>query len=369
MALSGPDFHQTAMRRALDLAERGRGSTSPNPVVGAVLAKGGRILAEGFHTGFGGPHAEVEALRRAGSRAKGASLYVTLEPCSTFGKTPPCTRRIAESGIREVRVACRDPNPAHGGRGITALRKTGVRVSVGLLAAAAEKQNEIFSKWIATRLPFVSLKMAETLDGKIAGENGVSRWITGRPARACVHRLRARHAAVLVGKNTVLMDHPRLHVRIAGARQPLRVVIDPRLEIPLAYEVFKPRDGKILVAACESHCRRKFLQYRKKGVGLLGVRERKRGELDLRDLLQMLGRMEIDSVLVEGGGETAARFLDEKLVDKIYFFIAPKILGGRDAKTAVEGCARPLRRAVAIRDREVKFMGEDLLVTGYPVYS
>ncbi len=361
--------HIPWMQRALELAEKGRGRTYPNPLVGAVVVKNEKMISEGYHAIFGGPHAEVEALKRAGSRAQGATLYVTLEPCSTFGKTPPCTRLVLEKKIRRVIVACPDPNPLHAGRGIKELRAHGVEVIPGVLSKEAAIQNEVFLKWLKTGLPFVALKMAETLDGKIAAVGGSSRWITGKKARQAVHRLRAVHQAVLVGKNTALQDNPRLNVNIQNAPQPVRVILDPRLEVPLSFNIFKPSDRKVIVVTTENTFKKKFPVYDRKNIGLLAVRSAN-GRLDLKDLLLKLGKMGMASLLVEGGGEIAAWLLGKKLVDKIYFFVAPKILGGRDATTPVEGPGiRNLDHAIEIKNMKISNAGEDFLFEGYPCYA
>lgn len=353
----------------MQLAEKGRGRTHPNPLVGALLVRNGRVISEGYHAYFGGPHAEVEAIRKAGSKAAGATLYVTLEPCSTFGKTPPCTRLMTERKIRHLVMAVKDPNSLHKGRAIHELRKNHVRVTTGVLEKEAARQNEVFFKWVTTGLPFVTLKMAETLDGKIATVKGYSRWITGEKSREYVHRLRSVHQAILVGKDTVLLDNPRLNVNLNGASQPVRIVVDPHLEVPLTHHVVRSPDRKVLMATDFSSFRKRFSTYDRLNIALLAV-ESKNGKLILRDLLSKLGRMGIASVLVEGGGETAACFLEEKLVDRVFFFLAPKILGGRQAKTSVEGEGiRTLNRAIPIRDMKVSLIGEDFLVTGYPVWS
>jgi diaminohydroxyphosphoribosylaminopyrimidine deaminase/5-amino-6-(5-phosphoribosylamino)uracil reductase len=354
------------MERALLLAEKGRGWTDPNPVVGAVVVRAGKIVGEGYHRVFGGPHAEVEALEQAGSRAAGATLYVSLEPCCTYGKTPPCTRLIIEKKIRRVVAASPDPNPAHAGRALRELAKKGIGVETGLLGEEALRQNEIFRKWISTRRPFVALKMAQTLDGKIATEKGRSRWISGPLSRALVHRLRSIHQAVLVGTRTVSHDDPRLNVNLEGGRQPVRIVLDPRLKIDFKKNVLNAPDRQAIVVTAEERFRAAYPRYDRKGIGLLGVPS-KRGRLNLGRLLERVGAMGISSILVEGGGETAAAFLQEKLVDKIYFFIAPKFLGGRRAVTSVEGeGVQNLDEAVKIRDFSFAKIGEDFLVTGYP---
>ncbi len=356
------------MGKALQLAERGCGKTYPNPVVGALLVKNGRVVSEGYHTAFGRPHAEVEAIRKAGRQAKGSTLYVTLEPCSTFGKTPPCTRLIIEKEISHVVMAVSDPNPAHKGKGIRELQKNRIRVTANVLKKEAIRQNEVFFKWMTTGLPFVSLKMAETLDGKIATPRSESRWITGEKSRAFVQRLRSIHQAVLVGKHTALRDNPRLNVRIQNAFQPIKIILDPRLEVPLTHRIFQSRDRKVMVITTLSSFKAKFSTYDRHDIGLLWV-DSKNGKMNLRDLLTKLSRMGIASLLIEGGGETAAYFLEAELVDKLYFFLAPKILGGRDAKTPVEGRGiQNLNEAIRIHGMKVSSVGGDFLITGYPVY-
>lgn len=351
------------------LAEKGRGRTYPNPLVGAVVVKNNRLVSGGCHAFFGGPHAEVVALRRAGSGARGGTLYVTLEPCLSFGKTPPCTRLIAEKKIRRVVVASSDPNPVHAGRGIKELRARGIEVVTGVLSKEAAVQNEVFFKWVTKGLPFVSLKMAESLDGKIAAVGGASRWITGEKARAFVHHLRATHQAVLVGKRTALIDNPRLNTNIKNSPQPVRIVLDPKLEVPLNANIFKAEDKKVIVVTAQSSFKKKFSVYDRNGIGLLAVPSSE-GKLDLKDLLVKLAKMGLASVLVEGGGETAAWLLERGLVDKIYFFVAPKIVGGRTAVTAVEGTGvRDLGSAIQIKNIKVSNIGGDYLFEGYPAYG
>lgn len=356
------------MRQALALAEKGRGRTAPNPLVGAVLVKNGKIIARGYHARCGGPHAEAEVLRKAGKKARGAVLYVTLSPCASFGKTPPCAAAIIAAGIKEVCIALPDPNPAQKAA-LQALRKAGIKIRAGILRQEARAQNEIFCKWISNGKPFVTLKIAETLDGKIATAKGNSRWITGPQARRRVHFLRAEHQAVLVGKNTVLKDNPYLNVREPGLPQPWRIVLDQRLEIPLTRKVFKQTDQKTLVVCGLPAFKKKYRQYDQRGIGLLAVAETKTG-LDLSALLNKLAAMNITSLLVEGGGETVASFLRARLVDKVLFFIAPKIMGGRQAISSVGGAGiENLDKTVKISRARVEKIGEDFLFTGYPVYS
>ena len=352
------------MKRALLLAERGRGFASPNPVVGACIARDKTLISEGYHACFGGSHAEAEVIRKAGRRAKGATLYVTLEPCSTWGKTPPCTRAIEESGIKRVVVAIVDPNPKHAGRSIRFLKRKGISVRLGVLKREAEEQNQSFRKWILSGKPFVILKMAESLDGKIASSSGDSRWITGSSARKLVHTLRSRADGIAVGKNTVLRDNPSLTVRYVKSRwQPWCFVLDSRGELNSSQAIFRGHRPTVVVCG-ERAFKKTTGKFRNSKAIILPIPE-KNGKLNLSIFLTKLGRLGITSLLVEGGGEVAASFLEERLVDQIYFFIAPKIIGGRDAKTSVEGEGiQRMRDAVVLRNRKVYSLGDDIVIEG-----
>ncbi len=352
------------MRIALGLARKGEGETNPNPIVGAVVVKDGHIVGEGDHHSFGGPHAEVFALDEAGDAARGATLYVTLEPCSHHGKTPPCTERIIAAKIARVIIACRDPNPLVDGHGIEKMRAAGIEVTEGVLEEEARRANEIFFKFITTGRPFVQLKLAESLDGKIATRTGDAKWISGADSRAEVHRLRRRFAAVLVGVGTVVSDDPRLTVRHVVGRDPLRIVLDGRGRIPLAATLLREEGRTIVVTATMA---------REKEEALLSLGTEvwrppgNEGNIDLSAFLQRLGEENIDSLLVEGGGETAAAFLEASLVDKVAFFIAPILIGGRDAIPTIGGAgAEQVSEALHLKRVEIERIGEDLLVTGYP---
>ncbi|MBI4395173.1 MAG: bifunctional diaminohydroxyphosphoribosylaminopyrimidine deaminase/5-amino-6-(5-phosphoribosylamino)uracil reductase RibD [Candidatus Omnitrophica bacterium] len=353
------------MKRALQLAEKGRGWASPNPVAGVCLVKNNHLISEGFHAAFGKPHAETEAIRKAGSHAKGATMYVTLEPCSTYGKTPPCTEAISKARINRVVVGAIDPNPKHQGRGISILKKHGIRVQTGVLRKEVEIQNEAFFKWIRTGFPFVILKMAQSLDGKIASRTGESRWISGSEAREWVHHLRASVDAILVGKNTVLKDDPRLTVRNGRKiKEPWRIILDTKGEVSIQARVFKS-SGPIMLVCSEKAFECVLKKFRRTKVMLLPLRIRD-GKLDLTQLLQKLGALGITSLLVEGGGEVAWSFLRSKLMDKIEWVIAPKIIGGREAITSVEGKGFvSLSRALPIYSTRMVKLGEDFLLEGY----
>ncbi len=352
------------MRIALDLARKGEGEVNPNPLVGAVVVRNREIVGQGYHHSFGGPHAEVFALDEAGDMASGATLYVTLEPCSHHGKTPPCTERIIAAKIARVIIACRDPNPLVNGHGIERMRAAGIEVTEGVLEEEARRANEIFFKFITTGRPFVQLKLAESLDGKIATRTGDAKWISGADSRTEVHRLRRRFAAVLVGVGTVIADDPRLTVRHVAGKDPLRIVLDGHGRIPLATTILREEERMIVVTATMA---------REKEEALLSLGAevwhlpRKEGDIDLSAFLQRLGEENIDSLLVEGGGETTAAFLEADLVDKVAFFIAPILIGGRAATPAIGGTGvEQVSEAQHLRQIEIERIGEDLLVTGYP---
>ncbi len=362
--------HLFWMRCALRLAARGRYQTSPNPMVGACVVKSGKLIAEGFHQVYGGDHAEVIALKRAGKKARGAALYVTLEPCSTWGKTPPCAGAILESGIKEVIVGALDPNPRHRGRGVEVLRKAGVKVVSGILADEVKIQNQAFFKWVSSRTPFVSLKMAQSLDGKIATHTGHSRWITSKPARQWVHQLRAEQDAILVGTGTLKNDNPLLSPRSNGLKlregRPWRVVLDPRFEISPKARVFQGNQLTILAVSEKIVRSKRLAKKNAPSCMVLPVRE-KNGRLELKDLLRKLASLGVAKLLVEGGGELTWSFFSEKLADKFFWLIAPKFIGGRDAKTSVEGDGVPFAdKAFASRIEKCSRIGDDLLIEGRP---
>ena len=355
------------MRMALRLAMKAKGRTSPNPMVGAVVVKGGKIIGRGYHRRAGEPHAEAIALKKAGGAATGATLYVTLEPCShTDKRTPPCAPLVIASGVRRVVVALIDPNPRVSGRGIKALKSAGIEVTTGVLDAEAKKMNEAFIKHITRGVPFVTLKIAQTLDGKIATSSGVSKWITGEKAREEAHRLRDSHDAILVGINTVLSDDPSLTTRIPGGRDPARVIVDSRLRIPLnASVVTQSSPAKTMVATLAGAPKSKIKKLEDAGVDVLMIK-RVHGRVDLRDLMKRLGKRDIMSVLIEGGAEINASALKAGLVDKVVMFLAPLLMTGTDSLCSIGG-ASPAKLSQALKLLEVtaEFIGNDLMVTGY----
>lgn len=331
------------MRLALKLARRGLGRTSPNPMVGAVVTRGGRVLGQGWHHRAGGAHAEIEAFeaaRASGHSLSGATLYVTLEPCSTTGRTPPCTEAIIEAGIRRVVVAATDPNPAHAGRGFEMLRQAGIKVDSGLLASEAEQLNWAFNHWVVQRVPWVTVKAAMTLDGKLADARGRSQWITGERARAYAMRLRLAHDAVLVGVRTVLADNPALTLRLPAARQRLhpwrRIILDSQARTPPTAKVLDetPHAQTLIVTGPRAPRRRVETLARRAEVWCAPEND---SGLDLAWLLRELGRREVTALLVEGGGEVEASFLWGGLTQRIAFLYAPKILGGGASLRAVAG--------------------------------
>ena len=354
------------MREALRIARNAEGRTSPNPLVGAVIVRDGSIVAEGWHRKAGTPHAEVHALRMAGDLAKGATLYVTLEPCAHVGRTGPCAVAVRDAGIRRVVVAMSDPNPLVAGKGIQILRDAGVEVTVGVCEAEARQLNEVFLHWITTGQPFVVLKTAMTLDGKIATAAGASKWITGEAARLRVHELRDRYDAILAGIGTALADDPSLTTRLPDrtGKNPVRIIVDSNARLPLTSNVVTDGQAQTIVAVTEAAPEERVAALRAHGVDVLTCGTG--SHVDLVQLMQELGRREIASVLVEGGGTVNFSLLAAGLVDKVHAFVAPKIVGGRTAKTPVEGegCAQ-LADSVQLTRLTAESVGSDVLLTGY----
>jgi len=349
------------MRRALELADQAAGLTSPNPLVGAVVARDSVVVGEGFHAGPGRPHAEIEALRAAGGRARGATLYVTLEPCAHQGRTSPCAPALVAAGLARVVVATGDPNPLVDGRGLETLRRAGIAVDTGLLAVEARAQNRGFFTWITHRRPHVTLKTAMTLDGKIADVHGGSRWITGEAARAETHRLRSRADAIVVGIGTALADDPELTVRLGAPwpREPYRVVVDAEARLPT--QAGTPARAVVAVGPGAPAGRVRPLA----AAGATVVEcPGSPGRVDLRHLLGWLADREVVAALVEGGGGLNAAFLDAGLVDRVVVFIGPRLLGGRAAPTPVEGGGRSLKEALRVVGATMRPIGEDFVIEG-----
>lgn len=357
--------HEYYMQRAIDLALKGRGKVSPNPMVGSLLVRNSRIIAEGYHRACGLDHAEVMVLNEAQEKAKGATLYVTLEPCTHFGRTPPCVDRVLRSGVKEVVIGMVDPNPVNNGKGIKVLRENGIKVHVGILEDKVKKLNEVFIKYITRKAPFVTLKLAESLDGKIATRTGDSKWITSDESRAYAHRIRKDYDAIMVGVNTVLRDNPMLEAWFSKG-QPVKIVVDSRLSTPQSANIFSRGRKAIIVtlkpSAGEETENRQMLV---KKADILDVCE-KDGQVNLRDMMKKLAQRGIANVLVEGGGTLAGALLDEGLVDKVMFFISPKIIGGKDAISSVmgRGVSR-VDKCFKLKDLNYRRIGDDLLVSAY----
>lgn len=360
--MSDEDF----MRLALQLAEKGRGSTSPNPMVGAVIVKDGIIVGKGYHKAAGMEHAEVEAIKDAGEKTKDATLYVSLEPCNHYGKTPPCTDLILKSGIKKVVVAVKDPNPLAAG-GLKRLEEAGVETRVGVLEEDAKRLNEAFFCYVTKKKPFVIWKAAMTLDGKIATATGDSRWVTSKSSRRLVHKLRSYVDAIVVGKGTLAADDPELTVREAEAqKKPLRVIFDSHLSLPLTLKVFNDQKALTLVYATNNAPLTKKEALNAQGVEVVLTSE-KEGRVNIREALNDLYNRQITSLLLESGGELTFSFWEEEMVDKIFLFIAPKIVGGRTAPTPVSGKGKEkMEDAFKVSCWEWAKSGEDLLITAYP---
>ena len=347
------------MRLALALAQKGEGHVAPNPLVGCVIVKDGRIIAEGWHERFGGPHAEKNALAHCTEDPAGAALFVTMEPCCHYGKTPPCTQAIIASGIRKVFVGCVDPNPNVAGKGIAALRQARILVEEGVLEEPCRRINERFFHFITTKKPFVALKYAMTLDGKIATATGESRWITGITARNHVQRLRKQYSAILVGIGTVLADDPLLTCRIDPEASPLRVICDRNLRLPLESQLVQTaRQSPVLVLTQTDGEKAEAL--RAQGVEVVCF-----PHLTMKEAVDELGRRNIDSLLVEGGSQILGAFVQEGIGERVFAYLAPKILGGYHAPSPIGGPGiGALEDAWTLTDREPIFLGEDLLWTG-----
>ncbi len=360
------------MRRTLELAERGIGRVNPNPLVGAVLVRHGKIIAEGYHQAYGGLHAEVEALKRAGSAAKGAELYINLEPCVGFPgkKTPSCTERIIACGLARVVIAMRDPNPRVSGRGIAQLRAAGIDVIEGVLQSQAQQLNEIHTKYVTTGRPFVLLKLAMTADGKIASVTGDSHWISSEESRRFTHLLRNRYAAIAIGSETLVRDDPQLTVRRVEGRDPLRIVLDARGRIPLSAKILHlASTAKTIIATTDAMPTAKARELQALTAEVWRLPRDADGRVDLFALVQKLGEQKIDSLIVEGGATLAWSFLSARLVDKVLFFIAPLIIGGEQAMSAVGGAGfARIGEGIRLRDVSVESSGPDFIYQGYPVY-
>jgi diaminohydroxyphosphoribosylaminopyrimidine deaminase/5-amino-6-(5-phosphoribosylamino)uracil reductase len=356
------------MEMAYSLAEKGRGHTSPNPCVGAVVIKESQVVGWGYHQEAGQPHAEVIALERAGRRAKGATLYLTLEPCVNWGRTPPCVDRLVEAGLKKVIISAYDPNPLVFKRGTARLRAAGIEVVTGILGELNQKLNEAYTKYITLGIPFISLKAALSLDGKLAAASGDSKWISSEESRFFVQNLRAEYDAVLVGINTVLRDDPLLTVRLEGEikKRWQRIVLDTGLRFPVKARMLeKPEEGRVVIFAGLGVSEKKVRQIKEKGAEVIQVPATS-GKVDLKAALQELGRREICSVLVEGGARTLTSFIEAKLADKVYFFLSPKLVGGEKSLTPFEGRgAGTVAEALELKGVRHFSIKNDIIIEGY----
>ena len=372
--LGGSDFFmqkkEEYMRRALELARKGEGHTSPNPMVGCVVVKDGRIISEGYHEKYGEFHAERNALTRCTEDTAGADLYVTLEPCCHQGKTPPCTDIIIEKKIARVFVGSMDSNPLVAGKGVQILRDHGIYVETGILDAECRKLNEVFYHYIATKTPFVVMKYAMTLDGKIACATGDSKWVTGEIARTQVHRMRGRYRGIMVGIGTVLADDPMLNCRVEGGVDPVRIICDSNLHIPTESQIVKTASDIETIVACSQEAleserkQEKIRRLKEAGIQIIGT-EGAHG-VNLVELMKKLGGQNIDSILLEGGGTLNASALEDGIVNKVYAYIAGKLIGGMDARSPVEGMGIDrMADAITLQNVEIEKLGDDFCIVGY----
>ncbi len=368
MMMNADDLDEMFMRRALRLAARGKGTTSPNPRVGAVVVKNGVVAGRGWHKRPGQAHAEVIALKKAGREAAGSTLYVTLEPCSTHGRTPPCTDRIIAAGVKRVVVGATDPWPAHRGRGLRILRRRGIEVTQGVLQSEAKKLNEGFNKYAATGLPFVTVKAALSLDGRIATSTGESKWISNERSREYVHRMRNDSDAIMVGIGTVKCDDPSLTVRgkLRQVNDPWKVVVDSRALIKRSCKLLSSASArKTIIATTRRAPKKKVEAISETGAGVILCRE-KEGRVSLRDLMKKLAGRGILYVLIEGGSELITSALEAGVVDKVAFFYAPKIIGGSQSPSVVAGRGvRNVRNAIRLEGVSVRRFDSDVLIQGY----
>ncbi|QJA07580.1 bifunctional diaminohydroxyphosphoribosylaminopyrimidine deaminase/5-amino-6-(5-phosphoribosylamino)uracil reductase RibD [Romboutsia sp. CE17] len=358
-------MNQEYMRLAIEIAKKGAGKVNPNPMVGAVIVKDERVIGQGYHKYYGGNHAEVNAFENLSDNPEGATIYVTLEPCSHYGKTPPCVDKIIANKISKVVVGTLDPNPLVEGRGIKALKEAGIEVITGVLEEECKKLNEVFMKYILCKRPFVVLKTAMTLDGKIATESGESKWITSDKSRQEVHKLRNKLSAIMVGVNTVIKDNPELTCRLEGGKNPVRIIVDSKLRIPLGSNVVVDNLAQTIVATTEVADKDKILVLEKLGVKVLIINS-KNERVDLQSLMIELGKRDIDGILLEGGATLSFSALEENIVDKIQVYIAPKIIGGEKSKTSIGGKGiEKLSDAIMLNNMTVKSVGTDLLIEAY----
>ncbi|QHI73256.1 bifunctional diaminohydroxyphosphoribosylaminopyrimidine deaminase/5-amino-6-(5-phosphoribosylamino)uracil reductase RibD [Aminipila terrae] len=350
------------MQLAIELAKKAEGWTNPNPLVGAIVVKNGNIIGQGYHEKLGMPHAERNALANCTEDPKGATIYVTLEPCCHYGRTPPCTEAIIEKGISRVVVGVQDPNLIVAGKGIGILEKSGIQVTLGILEKECRELNKVFFHYMIEKKPFVAMKYAMTMDGKIAAYTGKSKWITGETARDHVHMLRHKYMAIMVGIGTVLKDNPRLDCRLPGLKNPKRIVCDTNLRIPVDSYIVSTAGSIETYIATASDDNEKIKRLTEAGCFVLSI-PKSHNHIDLNILMQILGKKGIDSILLEGGGTLNYEALNKGLVDYVYAYVAPKIFGGKDALTAVEGTgAENPEKAFLLKNRKITLLGDDILM-------
>ena len=360
--------HEVYMDLALDNARAMKGQTDPNPLVGSVIVNDNRIVGVGTHLKAGEPHAEIHALRMAGELAKGGTIYVTLEPCSHHGRTGPCAEAIVKAGIKKAVIATLDPNPLVAGNGVKILKDAGIEVITGVRQAEAWKMNEVFNKFIVEKKPFITLKAGITLDGKVASHSYNSKWITSEEARHDVHHLRNENMAILVGINTALKDNPALTTRIPNGRNPIRVVLDSTLKLPLDYQLVTDNEAETWIFTS-----RRFDEQKKQQLEEIGIKvfvTKSEEHVDPVEVVEVLGENGVSSLIIEGGGNVNASFLEHKLIDKVVLYIAPKLIGGKDAPTFLEGAGIELMKdAIELTDTQMLPVGKDFKFIGYPKYN
>lgn len=356
------------MNVALQNAQAVKGQTDPNPLVGSVIVNDNRIVGIGTHLKAGEPHAEIHAIRMAGEQANGGTIYVTLEPCSHYGRTGPCAKAIVEAGIKKVVIATLDPNPVVAGNGVNILEDAGIEVVIGVLEEQSRRMNEVFNKFIVEQKPFITMKAGSTLDGKIATHSADSKWITSAEARKDVHELRNENMAILVGVNTVIEDNPELTTRIPNGRNPIRVILDSSLRIPLDAKIVTDGQAETWIFTATTYNQDAKKKLEEQGISIFhtsGI-----DHVDPDDVVRILGEKLVSSVLIEGGGSIHAAFLEKQLVDKVEIYIAPKLVGGTNAPTFLEGTGIDLMRdAVELENLHVTPIGRDFKFTGYPKYK
>lgn len=348
------------MEITLKLAAKGSNSVRPNPLVGCLIVKRGRIVGKGYHKKFGEEHAEVIALKSAGKKAVNATLYCNLEPCSHWGKTPPCTEKIVESGVREVIIGIEDPNPLV--NGFRELKFRGIKTKIGILREGARKLNQVYLKYVKTNMPFVILKVAMSLDGKIATSTGDSKYITSNEARKYVHQLRKDVDAVMVGINTVIRDNPKLDARLVKGNNPLKIIVDSNFKIPENSNVFKD-PSKVIIATTQKASKTKIQSIKQKGANVIIIKS-KDGMVDLRKLMKELAKMNISYIMIEGGSHLNASAIKEKIVDKLLIFTAPKIIGNGLGAISNLGIKK-IDKAIKLKSITTRKIGKDMLVEGY----